>query len=96
MENYRRAIESRDLSQLRQAYPGMTDEQERGWRNFFGNVTDLTAQLRILELDHSGDDGSARVEATYRYRMNRSQEQTFVFTATFSRTTQGWRLTAVQ
>ena len=96
IESYRRAIELRDLSQLRQAYPGMTDEQERGWRNFFGNVTDLTAQLRILELDHSGDDASARIEATYRYRMNRSQEQTFVFTATFGRTTQGWRLTAVQ
>jgi uncharacterized protein YjdB len=96
IDSYRRAIESRDLSQLRQAYPAMTDEQERGWRNFFGNVTDLTAQLRILELDHSGDDASARIEATYRYRMNRSQEQTFVFTATFSRTTQGWRLTAVQ
>ena len=96
IETYRGAIESRDLSQLRQAYPGMTDEQERGWRNFFGNVTDLTAQLRILELDHSGDDAIARVEATYRYRMNRSQERTFVFTATFGRTTQGWRLTAVQ
>ena len=74
----------------------MTDEQEQGWRNFFGNVNDLTAQLRILELDHSGDDAIARVEATYRYRMNRSQERTFVFTATFGRTTQGWRLTAVQ
>jgi serine/threonine-protein kinase len=96
IENYRRAIESRDLSELRRAYPGMTFEQERAWRDFFGNVSELTADLRIIEMEPSDDAMRARVEATYRYRMNRSQTQTFVFTATFRRTAQGWQLSSVQ
>ena len=96
IESYRRAIESRDLSRLRQAYPGMTEEQEHGWRDFFGNVTDLSAELRIVELEQSGDEASANVETTYRYRTNHSEERTFVFTATFSRTPRGWRMTAVR
>jgi serine/threonine-protein kinase len=96
LETYRRAIESRDLDRLRSAYPGMTADQEQAWRGFFSNVSALQATLEILELDISGDTARARMEATYEYRMNRSETQTFVFTASFRRGTDGWRMDQVQ
>jgi serine/threonine-protein kinase len=96
LETYRRAIESRDLDRLRAAYPGMTADQEQAWRGFFGNVSALQATLEILELDVSGDTARARVEATYEYRMNRAESQTFVFTASFRRGANGWRMDQVQ
>ncbi len=96
VESYRRAIESRDLSELRRAYPGMTPEQEDAWREFFANVDDLTAELRIVDLEISGDDARGRMEATYQYRMNRNQTRTFEFRATFRRGPQGWTLTEVE
>jgi serine/threonine-protein kinase len=96
LETYRRAIESRDLDRLRSAYPGITADQQRAWQGFFSNVSALRATLEILELDISGDRARARVEATYEYRMNRTETQTFVFTASFRRGNDGWRMEQVQ
>lgn len=96
LDTYRRAIESQDLERLRAAYPGITANQESAWRGFFNNVSSLEATLQILELDISGDTARAQVEATYEYRMNRTETQTFVFTASFRRGADGWRLTLIQ
>ncbi len=96
LETYRRAIESRDLDRLRAAYPGMTADQEQAWRSFFSNVSALQATLEIVELDVSGDTARARVEATYEYRINRAETQTFVFTASFRRRPDGWQMDQVQ
>jgi serine/threonine-protein kinase len=96
LEQYRRAIETEDIEQLKRAYPGMTGEQERAWEQFFGNATDFRAALNILDLSVDGASGRARVEATYEYRTTRQETQTFVFTAELRRGADGWRLTAVQ
>ena len=96
LERYRRAIESHDLDRLKQAYPGMTSDQERAWRDFFGSATNLAATFRILTLDTSDNTARARVEAVYEYRAGRDQTQTFEFTATLERSGAGWRLTSVE
>jgi serine/threonine-protein kinase len=96
LESYRRAIESRDLSQLRRAYPGMTAEQERAFRNFFANVSQLVARLTIVELQISGDTARAQVEATYEFRTSRTETQDFAFVATLERGRTGWQLVEVR
>ncbi len=96
LEQYRVAIESTDLGELRRAYPEMTPDQESAWRGFFSNSRDLSVTFNVLESDVAGDAASARVRATYAFRTNARQERTVVFAAFFERASQGWRLTAIQ
>ena len=96
LEDFRLAIESRDLERLRRTYPGMTRDQEDSWRNFFGNARDLSVTFTVLESEVSGNAASTRFRATYEFRTNSPQEETAVLTARFERTERGWQLTAIQ
>jgi hypothetical protein len=96
LDTYRRAIESRDLGQLRLAYPGLTPDQERAWRDFFGNVSQLSATLSLKDLQVSGDRAQATVTGTYEYRSRTRQTQHVEFAAGFERRPAGWRLVSVK
>jgi serine/threonine-protein kinase len=96
LESYRAAIEARDLARLRAAYPGLTADQERAWRQFFSNVETLRARFDVLDIEIAGDRARARVRATQEYRAQRDEHQTFEFTATFQRLPDGWRLTFIE
>ncbi len=96
LEQYRLAIESLDVERLRRAYAGISPEQERAWREFFGNASNLSATFRILDVDAGADAAAARVEATYVFRSDQQQRQTVTFTASFERGSGGWRLTVVR
>jgi hypothetical protein len=56
---YARALESRDLGQVRRAYPGLTVAQQQGWQDFFKSVRTLKATLSVTSVSVS--DGSADV-----------------------------------
>ncbi len=96
LDAYRRAIESRDLAQLRAAYPGMSADQERAWRVFFGNVTELSAALKMQDLQVSGDRAQANVAGTYDFRSRTRQTQHVAFLAAFERGAAGWRLMTIK
>jgi len=96
LEQYRIALESRNLAQVRAAYPGMTAEQERGWREFFGSVSQLTVTMRVVDVTASGGTAAARVEAVYRFRSGRPQTQALTLTTSLERVGNGWRLVKVQ
>lgn len=96
IDTYRQAIESRDLERLRAAYPGLTADQERAWREFFGNVTELSAELRIDDLQITGERATASIAATYDFRTGRRQTQHLELTATLERGPTGWRLIAIK
>jgi serine/threonine protein kinase len=96
LETYRRAIESRDLTRLKLAYPGLTPEQAKAWAAFFANVTDLSAILKIEDLEVTGDRAQARVAATYEFRSGAKQTQQVEQVAVFERAATGWRLTSVK
>jgi serine/threonine-protein kinase len=96
LENYRRAIESRDLAQLRAAYPGLTAEQERAWRDFFGSITHITATLTVRSLETAGDQAQARIAVTYEYRARANQTQNLDLTAALALRPSGWQITAIR
>jgi serine/threonine protein kinase len=96
LERYRRAIESRDLARLGTAYPGLTADQERAWRDFFASVSDLSATLKIQELEVAGGRAEAQVTGTYEFRSGTRQTQHVELTAIFERESAGWRLVSIK
>ena len=89
-------LESRDLDQLRRAYPGLTQQQENAWRAFFENVESLSVTLDIKSIDISGDTATADVDAVQAYRAGRQQSQRSSFRALLKRAATGWRITQIQ
>lgn len=47
INQFARAVSSRDIAQIRAAFPGLTAEQERGWQNNFRQFERIEATTRI-------------------------------------------------
>jgi hypothetical protein len=98
LARYARALESRSIADVRQAYPGLTAAQQRSWERFFRDVRTVRASLRIAELDVAGDAAQARIVGTYEYTTDNASQpeaQPVAFRATFRRDAGAWRLSAV-
>ncbi|OGU08576.1 MAG: hypothetical protein A2W29_03380 [Gemmatimonadetes bacterium RBG_16_66_8] len=96
IERYAQAITARDVEAIRRLYPGLTPQQERAWRDFFGSVSELSAELSIASLETSGATARAVVDAVYDFRANRRQTQNTSFTMELRRGTTGWQIVTVQ
>src|SRR5262245_56350658 len=98
LTNYERAIDSRDLAELRRAYPGMTSAQSKGWEDFFKTLRSIHATLTASGLDVRGDAADARVSATYDYvtTAGKSMRGQDSLQASFRREGGAWRLIAVR
>jgi len=97
IQTYARALESRDVQQLRRAYPGLSTQQEQVWRDFFATVTDLKVDLVIKQLQITGDVAEAQVEGVSQFTQNRrSQQQPMSFHATLDRTSGAWRIGSIR
>ncbi len=97
IQAYARALESRDVQQVRRAYPGLTPQQAQVWRDFFGMVTDMKVDLAIKQLQITGDVAEAQVEGFNQYvQGRRPQRQPVSFHATLDRTSGGWRIASIR
>ncbi len=97
IQSYARALESRDVQQVRRADPGLTPEQAQVWRDFFSMVSDLKVDLQIKQLQITGDVAEAQVEGLSQYRQNRRpQRQPMSFHATLDRTSGSWRIGSIR
>jgi hypothetical protein len=57
------AVESGDVAQIKQAYPGLTASQEKNWENFFKQSKDIRARIQSVRGVSSNDaTGTAVVE----------------------------------
>jgi serine/threonine-protein kinase len=96
---YGRAIESESVGNMRRVYPGMREEQQRGWEQFFSTVRGVRTQLTVRQADVSGDVGSALVGGVYTYEngsTHRTEEQQVSFRAVLRRSGAGWRITEIR
>jgi serine/threonine protein kinase len=92
---YARALESRDINQVRRVYPGMTAQQERDLSAALPSMR--AANLHVESLSEQGDGATARVAGTYTFDAGgRTQQVPVTFTATFQRDGSGWRMTRTQ
>jgi serine/threonine protein kinase len=97
IQGYARALESRDVQQVRRAYPGLTPQQAQVWRDFFGMVTDLKVDLAIKQLQITGDVAEAQVEGLSQYTQSRRpQRQPVSFHATLDRASGVWRIASIR
>jgi len=99
--DYATALESRDIEQVRHAYPGITAAQQASWQTFFDRVRNLNATLSIANLNVTGGGASAdaTVSGVYEYDnagTGRAERRPVTFHATLARDANGWRITAIR
>ncbi len=99
IDDYARALESRDVAQVRRAYPGLTSTQEQSWRGFFQSVRNLKAGLTVTAVRPSGLTAEAIVSGLYEYdnaTTGRAERRPVTFRAILVVDSTGWRLTTIR
>jgi len=97
--DYAAALESRDIEQVRHAYPGLTAAQQGSWQSFFERVRNLKATLSITNLNVAGTSGDATVSGVYEYdnaSTGRAERRPATFRATLALDANGWRISAIR
>ena len=96
---YAAAVETRSVDAIRQAYPGLTDDQSRDWQRFFGAVKDLKVALHVTRLDVRGDAGDVDLAGVYTFTdpgTRRLRQDSVSFHSTVRRDARGWRIEALR
>jgi len=99
IDDYARALESRDVGQVRRAYPGLTSAQQQSWQDFFQSVRNLKAGLTVTAVHLSGPTAEAIVSGVYEYdnaTTGRAERRPVTFRAILLVDSGGWRLTTVR
>jgi len=99
IDDYARALESRDVSQVRRAYPGLTSSQQQSWQDFFQSVRNLKAGLTVTAVRLSGLTAETVVSGVYEYdnaTTGRAERRPVTFRAILAVDSGGWRLTTIR
>src|SRR6266480_249378 len=99
IDDYARALESRDMDQVRRAYPGLTSGQQKSWQDFFQSVRHLKAGLTVTAVHLSGLTAEAIVSGIYEYdnaRTGVTERRPVTFRAILLVDAGGWRLTTIR
>src|SRR5438552_4753802 len=99
IDDYARALESRDVGQVRRAYPGLTPAQQQSWQDFFQSVRNLKAGLTVTAVHLAGVTAEAIVSGVYEYdnaTTGRAERRPVTFRAIFVVDSGGWRLTTIR
>jgi hypothetical protein len=94
------AFNSKSLPRIRQAYPGITEQQSQEWGDLFLRVRDVTMQLGVSGVErHGPGEAQATLAGHYDYtemRGGTSGRQPVSWRATLRQTPMGWRIVALQ
>jgi len=99
IDDYAHALESRDVSQVRRAYPGITSSQQQSWQDFFQSVRNLKASLTVTAVRLSGLTAETVVSGVYEYdnaTTGRAERRPVTFRAILVVDSSGWRLTTIR
>jgi serine/threonine-protein kinase len=98
LEAYARAIESRDASAIRRVYPALTQDQQRGFEQFFESARKINVTFRIASVEGTASTAEARVSGSYAYESSsgKAERQPVSFVATLRRDGSGWRLVSLK
>ncbi len=92
-----RALSSKRIANIRVLYPGLTEDERKGWEQFFRGWDKITAKFTVEDLKPQGNVATANVRAMFQYvparggvpRVDRRR-----FAMRFERKDVGWRLAA--
>ena len=95
---YARAIESRDVSELRQLYPAMSAAQASSFDDFFRSVRSLRATFSVTSLQVEGATADARLSGAYDFITSngRNEHQPLTLTAALRRDGGTWRFVSIR
>ena len=96
--DYARALESRDVNEVRRVYPGLTSPEQETLRQFFASVPELKAGLTINRLVIAGASADVLVNGVYEYvdaKTGWSRRDTTTFRASVVQDSTGWHLTSI-
>ena len=98
IDAYARAVESRDVNQVRRAFPGMSSSQASGFEQFFSSIRSLRATMTLGAPDIQSASAEGRVTGQYDYVTTggKSERQALDFQATFRREGAVWKLVSVR
>jgi hypothetical protein len=98
IDAYARAIESRDMGQLRRVYSTITSDQASAFSDFFSSTRALRALLAVKSVQVEGNKATAHVAGTYEFTTTagRAQQQPVTFQAEFHHDGGSWKLVAVR
>jgi len=99
VSDYARAIESKNVGDLRRVFPAMNGMQQRGWEQFFQLVRELKADLTAQNLKIAGDAADAQITGTYTYlntSTGRQERQPVSFRASFKKQGAAWRIVQIR
>ena len=93
-----RALSSERIANIRVLYPGLTEDERKGWEQFFQGWDQITAKFTVEDLKPQGNMATANVRAMFQYvparggapRLDRRR-----FAMRFEKKEVGWRLAAV-
>ena len=99
IHRYARGIESQAVDKLREAYPGLTDEQQKLWETNWARSTKLKASVTNLTV--TGTDGD-QADAEFRLNVTFDQDGQRISTppqrqhAQLKRTPNGWQIVSIR
>jgi len=95
---YARALESRDIGELRRVYPSMTADQRRAFEDFFRLTRSLDASLSVAGLQIDGAAAEAQLTGSYNYVTTAgvTERRPVSFRAALRREGSSWTLVAVR
>ena len=96
---YARALESRNIAQVRRAYPALSVRQEEGMRRLFQRAQDLRVTIKLTEVHYQGGGAEGRVTGDYAYTgptTHVTEHQPFFHRVAFERYAGRWILTAIE
>ena len=99
IQSYARALESRQISEVRKVYPGIQPEQETQLSNTLRSLEQLKVTFRIGAFDLRGDEATATVSGQYEFfsRENRRTERLPVnIVATMQNGASGWMIRQIR
>jgi serine/threonine-protein kinase len=98
IDAYARAIESRDMAQLRRVYATITSDQASAFSDFFSSTRALRAILAVKSVQIDGNKATAHVAGTYEFTTTagRAQQQPVTFQVELRHDGGSWKLVGVR
>jgi hypothetical protein len=99
---YAQALSSRDINQVRAAYPSLTTDEQRRWQDIFDATNSIGATLTLAAPPSISASGSADVTVTatfdfdYKRGVEGDRHPTVTYHAVLVRDGQRWKLSSIK
>ena len=92
---YANALEGEDITRMRDLYDSLSRDDEETWRNFFGTVNGLDAEMLVEEIVFDGDRATVDVSVTLLYAGASGSDSPHRWRVDATRTDERWKISHI-